>query len=206
MGSISKQTSAIIAALGNFASFGTDQALWDALRRPESCDFMFGNPHEQAPQAYVDALVRGAQPTGKDHYAYTMDLPQATTAIASGLRARFRLAFRDEDVHMTNVNFAGLAIANDPVFSVTAVRVDAGRFMGTIPLFLTDPIATVGLDTPLAALSPAAVGVPLNTKRHTTRLRNVRNTTPVGRNSPDRTRIRRPVHSAGVSWKVRTGE
>jgi hypothetical protein len=43
---------------------------------------MFGNPHERAPQAYVEALVRGAEPTGKDHYAYTQDLPQATNAIA----------------------------------------------------------------------------------------------------------------------------
>ncbi len=111
MGAVSKQTQAVIAALGTFANFGTDQALWDALRRPESCDFMFGNPQEPASQAYVDALVRGAQPTGKDHYAYTMDLPQATAAIARGLRDRFGLAFVDEDIHMTNGNFAGLAIA-----------------------------------------------------------------------------------------------
>ena len=55
---------------------------------------MFGNPHERAPQAYVDALVRGAQPTGKDHYAYTQDLPEATTAIAAGLRGPARTAVR----------------------------------------------------------------------------------------------------------------
>ena len=110
MGAVSRQTTDIIKALGNFASYGTDDALWAALRRPESCDFMFGNPHEPAPQAYVDALVRGAQPTGKDHYAYTQDLPEATAAIAAGLRDRFGLAFADADVHMTNGNFSGLAV------------------------------------------------------------------------------------------------
>ena len=81
MGAVSKQTQQVITALGKFADFGTDEALWKALARPEACDFMFGNPHERASQAYVDALVRGAQPTGKDHYAYTQDLPQTTAAI-----------------------------------------------------------------------------------------------------------------------------
>ncbi|MEP6758176.1 MAG: aminotransferase class I/II-fold pyridoxal phosphate-dependent enzyme [Actinomycetota bacterium] len=111
MGALSKQMEAVITAMGNFASFGTDDALWEALRRPESCDFMFGNPHEPASQAYVDALVRGAQPTGKDHYAYTQDLPQATEAIAVGLRDRLALPFGADDIHMTNGNFSGLAIA-----------------------------------------------------------------------------------------------
>ena len=111
MSEVSNQMQAVITALGNFASFGTDDALWEALRRPGACDFMFGNPHEPASQAYVDALVRGAQPTGKDHYAYTQDLPEATAAIAAGLRDRLGMAFGADDIHMTNGNFAGLAIA-----------------------------------------------------------------------------------------------
>ena len=94
MSEVSNQMQAVITALGTFASFGTDDALWEALRRPDACDFMFGNPHDLAPQAYVDALVRGAQPTGTDHYAYTMDLPEATAAIAAGLRDRFGMAVR----------------------------------------------------------------------------------------------------------------
>src|SRR5206468_12942514 len=58
-----------------------------------------------------DALVRAGKPTGKDHYAYTMDLPEAVTSIGDDLRARFPVAFRDEDIHLTNGNFVGLAIA-----------------------------------------------------------------------------------------------
>lgn len=111
MGAVSGQTKAIMDALGAFREFGTDDALWEALRRPESCDFMYGNPHDVAPQAYVDALVRAAQPTGKAHYAYTMDLPEAVASIGADLRGRFPVAFRDEDIHLTNGNFVGLAIA-----------------------------------------------------------------------------------------------
>ncbi len=111
MGAVSGQTKAIMDALGAFREFGTDDALWEALRRPESCDFMYGNPHDVAPKAYVDALVRAAQPTGRDHYAYTMDLPEAVASIGADLRGRFPVAFRDEDVHLTNGNFVGLAIA-----------------------------------------------------------------------------------------------
>jgi aspartate aminotransferase len=108
---VSKQTAEIMRALGPFGEFGTDEELWGAMRRPEACDFMFGNPHDVAPQAYVDALVRAAQPTGKDHYAYTMDLPEAVASIGDDLRGRFPVAFRDEDIHLTNGNFVGLAIA-----------------------------------------------------------------------------------------------
>ena len=94
MGAVSEQTKTIMRALGAFGEFGTDRALWEALRRPEACDFMFGNPHDVAPQAYVDALVRGAQPTGQDHYAYTMNLPEAAAAIAAGLRGSVRARVR----------------------------------------------------------------------------------------------------------------
>ncbi len=111
MSAVSKQTAEIMRVLGPFGEFGTDDELWEAMRRPEACDFMFGNPHDVAPSAYVDALVRAAQPTGKDHYAYTMDLPEAVASIGEDLRRRFPVAFRDEDIHLTNGNFVGLAIA-----------------------------------------------------------------------------------------------
>jgi len=64
--------------------------------RPSACDFVFGNPHDVASDAYVQALTRATQPTGSDHYAYKMNEPVATEAIASGLRERFGLAFECE--------------------------------------------------------------------------------------------------------------
>jgi aspartate aminotransferase len=106
----SHQIQAVADALGRFADFGTDAALWENLAKPEACDFMFGNPHDLPLPGYVDALTSATQPTGPRHYAYTMDLPQATAAIAAGLRHRFGIPFAEQDIHMTNGNFAGLAI------------------------------------------------------------------------------------------------
>lgn len=106
----SQQIESVAEALGRFADFGTDAALWEDLAKPEACDFMFGNPHELPLPGYVDALVRATQPRGPQHYAYTMDLPEAITSIATGLRDRFGIDFADQDVHMTNGNFSGLAI------------------------------------------------------------------------------------------------
>ncbi|HJX07331.1 MAG TPA: aminotransferase class I/II-fold pyridoxal phosphate-dependent enzyme [Actinomycetota bacterium] len=111
MGAVSKQTADIMRVLGSFREFGTDDELSEAMRRPEACDFVYGNPHDVAPKDYVDALVRAAQPTGSSHYAYTMDLPAAVASIGEDLRARFPVAFHDHDIHLTNGNFVGLAIA-----------------------------------------------------------------------------------------------
>ena len=110
MGTVSSQTRRLIDVLGAFGEFGMDDDLWADLRKPEACDFMFGNPHDVASRAYVDALARATEPTGPSHYAYTMDLPAATSAVAAGLRDRFGIAFRDADIRMTNGNFAGIAI------------------------------------------------------------------------------------------------
>jgi aspartate aminotransferase len=71
---------------------------------------MFGNPHEIAAPAYVDILRRGIEPVDKTSYAYAMNDPAAQSAIASGLRERFGMAFEAEDVFLTNGNFTGLAI------------------------------------------------------------------------------------------------
>jgi aspartate aminotransferase len=106
----SEQIHAVMRTIGAFASWATSKEIVEAQARPDTCNFLFGNPHEVAPAAYVDALSRATRPTGPDHFAYKMNEPQATSAIAAGLRERFGLAFRDEDVVMTNGNFAGLSI------------------------------------------------------------------------------------------------
>jgi aspartate aminotransferase len=157
VGSVSKQMSAIIEALGPFASMGTDRDMWETLRRPEACDFMFGNPHELAPQAYVDALVRGARPTGKDHYAYTQDLEQATDAIAAGLRDRFGLPFEPRDVHMTNGNFSGLAV-------VLRTVVDPGDEVVFIspPWFFYEALIVASGATPVRVYADADDGFALD--------------------------------------------
>jgi aspartate aminotransferase len=101
---VSREMSRLLGAIGPFAEWSI------SLPEDRPCDFLFGNPHEVAPPAYVDALLSATRPTGTDHYAYKMNEAVATQAVAAGLRARFGLPFQAEDVCMTNGNFAGLAI------------------------------------------------------------------------------------------------
>jgi aspartate aminotransferase len=157
MGAVSKQTAEIMRALGPFREFGTDDELWEAMRRPEACDFMYGNPHDVAPKAYVDALVRAAQPTGKSHYAYTMDLPEAVASIGEDLRGRFPVAFRDEDIHLTNGNFVGLAIA-------LRTLVDAGDEVIFVspPWFFYETLIVAAGATPVRVLADRDHGFDLD--------------------------------------------
>jgi aspartate aminotransferase len=157
VGAVSRQMTSITDALGPFATFGTDPDMWEALRRPEACDFMFGNPHDLAPQAYVDALVRGAQPSDKSHYAYTMDLDEATAAVATGLRDRFGLPFEQRHIHMTNGNFAGLAI-------VLRTIVDPGDEVIFIspPWFFYEALIVAAGATPVRVYADRANGFALD--------------------------------------------
>ena len=77
---------------------------------PGIANFMFGNPHDMAPHAYVDALIRGSTPTSADHFAYKMNEEDATAVVAASLAERFSLPFDREDVFLTNGNFSGLSI------------------------------------------------------------------------------------------------
>jgi aspartate aminotransferase len=106
----SAQIRRAMGTIEKFAAWATSPEMEEALGRPSVCDFVFGNPHEVAPAAYVEALTRAVQPTGPSHYAYKLNESGATAAIAAGLRERFGLGFGPEDVFMTNGNFAGLSI------------------------------------------------------------------------------------------------
>ncbi len=110
-GPVSEQMRRVKDALGPFAEWAFNSTIMTDLDRPGISDFCFGNPHDVAMPEYVNALMRGVQPSGPDHYAYKMNEPNAVTAIAAGLASRFDLPFEPEDVFMTNGNFAGLAIA-----------------------------------------------------------------------------------------------
>ncbi len=106
MGERSRQIDQVYEAIGAFAEW----ALTDGVTAPGDADFLFGNPHEVATAAYVSALRDALEPTGPDHYAYTMSDPAATESVAAGLTERFGVTFDAADITMTNGNFAGLAI------------------------------------------------------------------------------------------------
>ena len=99
----------VMEVLRPFLDFALDEPIANVGDDPLACDFLFGNPHEVAPRAYVDAVLAGVEPTGPHHFAYTMNDPHARATIAAGLRERFGLAFTSYDIMMTNGNFTGLA-------------------------------------------------------------------------------------------------
>jgi aspartate aminotransferase len=107
---VSAQLRRSMDALGPFAAWASDPALFEKLMRPQTCDFVFGNPHDPAPSEYVEAIARATQPASPMHYAYTQNDPVAVEAVASGLRDRFGIAFEPEDVFLTNGNFTGLSL------------------------------------------------------------------------------------------------
>jgi len=106
----STHMAAVMGAIGKFATWATSDEIAGVSARPGACDFLFGNPHDVAPAAYVDAIVKGAQPTGPLHYAYKMSEPEAAATVAEGLAARFGIPFAPDDVLMTNGNFTGLSV------------------------------------------------------------------------------------------------
>jgi aspartate aminotransferase len=176
----SRQIGSVANALGRFAEFGTDAALWEDLAKPQACDFMFGNPHELPIPGYVDALTRATRPTGPQHYAYTMDLPQATAVIATGLRERFGIDFSAQDIHMTNGNFSGLAIVlrtvvdpgdeviflSPPWFFYEALIVSTGGTAVRVPI----DRSTFDLDLPgiRSAITPKTRAIIVNSPHNPT--------------------------------------
>lgn len=101
---VSRQTTAQFAGwLGGFARW------MSSLPEDRPVDMLFGNPHELARPDYVEALQKAAEPDDALAYAYTMDLPSATEAVAEGLRTRFDLPFAAKHIAMTNGNFTGLS-------------------------------------------------------------------------------------------------
>ncbi len=110
-GPLGAQARRVFEAIGAFMTWSTSDVVMGRLDDPQACDFLFGNPQEVAPGAYVDVLLRATAPQGdRDHYAYKMNEPVATEAVAAGLRERFAMPFEADDIYMTNGNFAGLSI------------------------------------------------------------------------------------------------
>lgn len=171
---IARQADALAATLGGFMNFMM------SLPEERPADFLFGNPHEIARPAYVEALRAGAEPTDKDHYAYTMTLPTAADAIVEGLRRRFGIAFDAADVSMTNGNFAALSIVlrtvADPGDEIVYVAPPWFFYeplivaAGMRPVRVAAPTDTYDLDVEAiaAAIGPATRAVIVNTPHNPT--------------------------------------
>ncbi|OCI30972.1 aminotransferase class I/II-fold pyridoxal phosphate-dependent enzyme [Oerskovia enterophila] len=79
--------------------------------RPGVLDLTFGNPHDPAPAAYVEALRASAVPRDEHWFGYKVSEPAARAAAADALRGVVGVAFEPDDVHLTTGGFTALALA-----------------------------------------------------------------------------------------------
>ena len=171
---ISHRMQRVMSSIGHFETWAMDPDLNAGLARPDISDFVFGNPHELASPEYVAALIEATRPTGPHHFAYTLNHPPATQAIAAGLRDRFGLAFDPEDVSLTSGNFAGLSVTlrllvdpgdevifiSPPWFFYEAMIVDIGAT--PVRVHSTPPVFDLPVETIAAALTPRTRAIIVN--------------------------------------------
>lgn len=77
----------------------------------ESCDFLFGNPHDMPLPGFVAALQKWSKPESPDWFAYFSGLDHARQVISASLAAQFGRPYEPGDVFMTNGAFGALAVA-----------------------------------------------------------------------------------------------
>jgi aspartate aminotransferase len=106
---VSPQIGTLYDAIGTFVAWASRPDVRGATG-PGVSNFMFGNPHDMAPQPYVDALMAGSTPRTADWFAYKMNERNAVEVVAASLAERFGMGFAPEDIIMTNGNFSGLSI------------------------------------------------------------------------------------------------
>jgi aspartate aminotransferase len=97
-----------------------DQALWRFFTEspyarhdhsdPETADFVAGNPQETVLPEFVEAIQRWAVPKDPHWYAYKFNEPYAREAVVAALRERRGIAYRADDVFLTDGAFAGLLL------------------------------------------------------------------------------------------------
>jgi aspartate aminotransferase len=112
MPATTRRLAAIEATMAPIQGFLADSA-W-ARRDPADpalSDFVFGNPHQAALPAFVEALQRWSTPRDSAWFAYKMSEAGPRATIVASLRQSHGLPFADEDIVLTNGAFAGLSVA-----------------------------------------------------------------------------------------------
>jgi aspartate aminotransferase len=79
--------------------------------QPGICDFVTGNSQELPVAGFSAALRRAAEPHRPDWFSYKMNEPASCAVVAASLQARHSVAFRPEQILMTNGAIAGLIVA-----------------------------------------------------------------------------------------------
>jgi len=84
-----------------------------AQKTPESCDFLFGNPHDMPLPGFVKALQTWSEPQSPDWYAYNSGEDHAREVIAAALTSRFRRPYVPDDIIVTNGATGALTVILD---------------------------------------------------------------------------------------------
>ena len=147
---------------------------------PGVIDFTFGNPHELAQPAYVQALADALPPRTENWFAYQDYVRTAQEAAADGLERLLGLPFAPEDVLLTTGGFAAIAAAMKvvadpgdeviyslpPWFLYEGLAVEAGL----VPVRVLIDLATseLDLDAIAAAITPRTRIVIVNSPNNPT--------------------------------------
>ncbi len=106
-----RRISALKQAVGGIGAYVQRTSYFQQIGEPGRCDFAFGNPHEMALPAYVEALQKAVVPHDPYWFAYKHSEPYAQEAVAASLRQRFGLPFQPADIAMTTGGFGALFVA-----------------------------------------------------------------------------------------------
>lgn len=149
---------------------------------PGICDFVTGNPQELALPGFSAALRAGAEPQRPDWFAYKMSEPASCEVVAASLQARHGVAFRPQQIHMTNGAIAGLIVAlralTDPGDEVLIVAPPYFAYEPMIRGRGATPVS-VQLAAPEYDLDPQAVAVAITPRTRAIILNSPNN--PTGR-------------------------
>ena len=176
---VSPRIGALYDAIGGFVSWASRPEV-RAASGPGVSNFMFGNPHDMAPQVYVDALIAGSTPKAADHFAYKMNEEHAVDVVAASLAERFGMPFAPQDILMTNGNFSGLSIClhvtagpgdevvyvSPPWFFYETLILESGATPVSVP---ADPSTwDLDLDAISAAIGPKTAAIIVNSPNNPT--------------------------------------
>ncbi len=87
------------------------------LASADPCDFVFGNPQDDAVPGLVEALRAASVPTSVDHFAYKFSEATPRRAVAAALHDRLGIAFDPEDVLLTKGAASALPVVLTTVLS-----------------------------------------------------------------------------------------
>jgi aspartate aminotransferase len=109
---VSDRIHATMRAMAPFVRLFEDSA-WSRRdpEHPETCDFVFGNPHEMPLGAFVGALRKHVEPRNERWFGYKTNEVASRAVVAESLRARRGVRFEEEDVFLTNGAFAALSVS-----------------------------------------------------------------------------------------------